>query len=78
MAGHVAPEAPKGGPIAAIRDGDTVTFDVEQRELNVDLPQEEIDARVAAYEPPTPKYTHGVLAKYARLVGSAADGALTG
>ena len=78
MAGHVAPEAPKGGPIAAIHDGDTVTFDVENRELNVDLPAEEIAARVAAYEAPAPKYTHGVLAKYAKLVGSAADGALTG
>ena len=52
MAGHVAPEAPRGGPIAAVRDGDTVTFDVEKRELNVELPAEEIAERVAAYEPP--------------------------
>ena len=52
MAGHVAPEAPKGGPIAAIHEGDTVTFDVENRELNVDLPADEIAARIAAYEPP--------------------------
>jgi dihydroxy-acid dehydratase len=77
MAGHVAPEAPRGGPIAAVRDGDTVIFDVERRELNVDLPAEEIARRVAAYEPPAPKYTTGVLGKYARHVGSAAEGALT-
>ncbi|HEX2070056.1 MAG TPA: dihydroxy-acid dehydratase [Thermoleophilaceae bacterium] len=77
MAGHVAPEAPRGGPIAAVRDGDTVIFDVERRELNVDLPADEIARRVAAYEPPPPKYTTGVLGKYARHVGSAAQGALT-
>ena len=77
MAGHVAPEAPRGGPIAAVRDGDTVIFDVERRELNVDLPADEIARRVAAYETPAPKYTTGVLGKYARHVGSAAEGALT-
>ena len=77
MAGHVAPEAPKGGPIAAVRDGDTITFDVENRELNVDLSAEEIADRVAAYDPPPPMYTTGVLGKYARHVGSAAQGALT-
>jgi len=77
MAGHVAPEAPRGGPIAAVRDGDTVIFDVERRELNVDLPADEIARRVAAYEAPAPKYTTGVLGKYARHVGSAAQGALT-
>jgi dihydroxy-acid dehydratase len=77
MAGHVAPEAPRGGPIAAVQDGDTVIFDVERRELNVDLPADEIARRVAAYEAPAPKYTTGVLGKYARHVGSAAQGALT-
>jgi dihydroxy-acid dehydratase len=77
MAGHVAPEAPRGGPIAAVRDGDTVVFDVDARELNVDLPADEIERRVAAYEPPPPKYANGVLGKYARHVGSAAQGALT-
>jgi dihydroxy-acid dehydratase len=77
MAGHVAPEAPRGGPIAAVQDGDTVIFDVERRELNVDLPADEIARRVAAYEAPAPKYTTGVLGKYARHVGSAAEGALT-
>jgi dihydroxy-acid dehydratase len=77
MAGHVAPEAPRGGPIAAVRDGDTVTFDVERRELNVDLSDDEIARRVAAYQPPAPAYESGVLGKYARHVGSAAQGALT-
>ncbi len=77
MAGHVAPEAPRGGPIAAVRDGDTIIFDVENRELNVELSAEEIAERVEAYEPPAPKYETGVLGKYARHVGSAAQGALT-
>jgi dihydroxy-acid dehydratase len=77
MAGHVAPEAPRGGPIAAVRDGDIVVFDVPNRELNVELSEDEIAARVAAYEPPPPKYTTGVLGKYARHVGSASEGALT-
>ncbi len=77
MAGHVAPEAAHGGPIAAVRDGDTVIFDVTARELNVDLPPDEIAARVAAYESPPARYERGVLGKYARHVGSAAQGALT-
>jgi dihydroxy-acid dehydratase len=76
MAGHVAPEAPRGGPIAAVRDGDTVIFDVTRRQLNVDLTEKEIADRVAAYEPPPQRYTTGVLGKYARHVGSAAEGAL--
>jgi dihydroxy-acid dehydratase len=78
MAGHVAPEAPRGGPIAAVRDGDTIVFDVPNRELNVELPPEEIEARLRDYEPPAPKYSNGVLGKYARLVGSASEGAVTG
>src|ERR687898_1594274 len=78
MAGHVAPEAPRGGPIAAIRDGDEVTFDVEARRLDLDLSEEEIAKRVAEYEPPAPAYTNGVMAKYARAVSSAAEGAVTG
>ena len=77
MAGHVAPEAARGGPIAAVRDGDTITFDVESRELNVELEAEEIAARVEAYEVPAPMYETGVLGKYSRHVGSAAQGALT-
>jgi dihydroxy-acid dehydratase len=78
MAGHVAPEARRGGPIAAIRDGDAIVFDVAARELNVDLPADEIRARVDAFESPPPAYRSGVLAKYARQVGSASEGALTG
>ena len=78
MAGHVAPEAPRGGPIAAVRDGDTVVFDVRARELNVELTAEQIEARLRDYSPPEAKYTNGVLGKYARLVGSASEGAVTG
>jgi dihydroxy-acid dehydratase len=78
MAGHVAPEAPHGGPIAAVRDGDTIVFDVAARELNVEVPDSELADRLSAYEPPAPKYRNGVLAKYARQVGSAAQGAVTG
>jgi dihydroxy-acid dehydratase len=77
MAGHVAPEAARGGPIAAVRDGDTIIFDVENRELNVELSAEEIAKRLEGYESPAPKYETGVLGKYARHVGSAAEGALT-
>jgi dihydroxy-acid dehydratase len=77
MAGHVAPEAPKGGPIAAVQDGDTIVFDIPSRELRVELSEEEIARRVADYQAPEPRYTSGVLAKYARHVGSAAEGAVT-
>jgi dihydroxy-acid dehydratase len=77
MAAHVAPEAPRGGPIAVVRDGDIVVFDVPNRELNVELSEDEIAARLADYEPPPPMYTSGVLGKYARHVGSASEGALT-
>jgi dihydroxy-acid dehydratase len=77
MAGHVAPEAARGGPIAAVRDGDEVTIDVDARRLDVGLSDPEIAARVAAYEaPPNPDLT-GVLKKYARQVGSASEGAVT-
>jgi dihydroxy-acid dehydratase len=78
MAGHVAPEAVRGGPIAAVADGDTITIDVDARRLDVDLSDEEIAARVAAYRAPEPAYSQGVMAKYARLVSSAAEGAVTG
>jgi dihydroxy-acid dehydratase len=77
MAGHVAPEARRGGPIAAVRDGDTIEFDVAARELRVELSDDEIRERVAAYQSPPPKFTTGVLGKYAKHVGSAAEGALT-
>jgi dihydroxy-acid dehydratase len=78
MAGHVAPEAARGGPIAAIREGDEIIFDVEARRLDVSLSDDEIAARVAAYESPPPAYEHGALAKYSKLVSSASAGAVTG
>jgi dihydroxy-acid dehydratase len=78
MAGHVAPEAAKGGPIAAIRDGDEISFDVGARRLDVALSDEEIARRVAEYELPPPPYERGVMAKYAATVSSAAQGAVTG
>jgi dihydroxy-acid dehydratase len=78
MAGHVAPEAPRGGPIAAVHDGDTIHFDVAKRELNLELSDDEIAARVAAYQAPESNYRNGVLGKYRKLVGSAAEGAVTG
>jgi dihydroxy-acid dehydratase len=84
MAAHVAPEAVRGGPIAAIADGDRITIDVDARRLDVDLDDDEIARRVAAYEPPrrTPAESNGrdvevAIAKYAKLVGSAAEGATT-
>jgi dihydroxy-acid dehydratase len=77
MAGHVAPEAPDGGPIAAVRNGDTIVFDVEKRELNLELPDDEIAERISAYDAPAAPYTNGVLGKYRKLVGSAAQGAVT-
>jgi dihydroxy-acid dehydratase len=77
MAGHVAPEAVSGGPIAAVAEGDTITIDVDNRRMDVELDDEEIARRVAAYEAPAPNYRNGVLAKYAKLVSSAAEGAIT-
>jgi dihydroxy-acid dehydratase len=77
MAGHIAPEAVLGGPIAAVRDGDMVVVDVDSRRIDVDLTDEQIAERVAAYEPPPNPDVSGVLAKYAKLVGSASRGAVT-
>jgi len=77
MAGHVAPEAVRGGPIAAVEDGDEITLDVDARRLDVELSDEEIVKRVEAYEPPEPRYRSGVMAKYAASVSSASAGALT-
>ena len=77
MAGHVAPEAAKGGPIAALRNGDIIVFDVEARLLNVELSTENIKARLSKWNPPPPRYTIGVMAKYARHVSSASEGAVT-
>jgi dihydroxy-acid dehydratase len=77
MAGHVAPEAPRGGPIAAVRDGDTIRFDVERRRLDVELSDDEIAERLRGYSAPAIEYQNGVLGKYSRQVGSAAQGAVT-
>jgi len=77
MAGHVAPEAAHGGPIAAVRDGDTIIFDVHARRLDVEISEEELKARLRQWTPPTPRYTAGVMAKYAKLVSSASEGAVT-
>ena len=77
MAGHVAPEAAHGGPIAALENGDIVVFDVENRELRVELSDDEIKARLADWSPPPPRYSTGVFAKYAALVSSASKGAIT-
>ena len=77
MAGHVAPEAAQGGPIAAVRDGDIVVFDLDARELRVELEADEIRARLRDWKAPAPRYTTGVMAKYSRLVASAAEGAVT-
>jgi len=77
MAGHVAPEAARGGPIAAVRDGDEVTLDVDSRRLDVNLSEEEIATRVREYRPPAAPSPGVTLSKYARLVSSAAEGAVT-
>ena len=76
-AGHVAPEASKGGPIAAVRDGDIISFDVAKRRLDVELSDEEIKKRLAQWKAPKPRYESGALAKYAKLVSSASEGAVT-
>src|SRR6195256_6052713 len=77
MAGHVAPEAANGGPIAAVADGDTIAFDIPNRQLNVELSAPEIQKRLSAWRPPAPRYSSGVMAKYALLVSSSSLGAVT-
>ena len=77
MAGHVAPEAASGGPIAAVRDGDMITFDLPARTLHVDISDDDLAARLREYRPLPPRFVTGVMAKYARLVSSAAEGAVT-
>ncbi|MDP3891408.1 dihydroxy-acid dehydratase, partial [Nocardioides sp.] len=74
--GHIAPEAVDGGPIAFVRDGDQITLDVLNRTLEVDIP--DLEQRKVGWEPLAPKYTRGVLGKYAKTVQSAAHGAVTG
>jgi dihydroxy-acid dehydratase len=77
MAGHVTPEAARGGPIAALTDGDTIVFDVNERRLHVELTEDEIRRRLASWHEPTRRYNSGVFAKYAALVSSASEGAVT-
>jgi dihydroxy-acid dehydratase len=77
VVGHVAPEAAVGGGLALVKEGDSVTIDAERRLLQLEVDEKEIERRRAAWTPPPPRYTTGVMAKYARLVGSAARGAVT-
>jgi dihydroxy-acid dehydratase len=76
MVGHISPEAVRGGPIAAVRDGDVIELDVEARELRLLLSPDEIEARLRDVVPPPPRYTKGVLARYAATVSSASEGAV--
>ena len=78
MAGHVAPEAAASGPIAAVREGDTIAFDIDGRTLNLEVDGAEIARRLEEWTPPPPRWERGVFAKYARSVSSAAEGAVTG
>jgi dihydroxy-acid dehydratase len=77
MVGHIAPEAYRGGPIAAVRDGDMISIDADTQELRVELSDDELAARLADWSPPEPRYRTGALAKYAALVSSASEGAVT-
>ncbi len=77
MAGHVAPEAIKGGPISTVKNGDMIVFDIAKRTLTVELSQKEITARLKKVKQPKPRYTSGVMSKYARHVSSASEGAIT-
>jgi dihydroxy-acid dehydratase len=77
MAGHVAPEAAHGGPIAAVRDGDTIVFDIKARRLDVEISEQELKSRLSQWTAPAPRYKTGVMAKYAKLVSSASEGAVT-
>ena len=77
MAGHVAPEAMVGGPIAAVREGDQIIFDIPRRELRIEISDSEMKQRLAVWKAPQPRYPTGVMAKYASQVSSAARGAVT-
>ena len=74
---NIAPEAFLGGPIAAVHEGDTITFDIPARKLTLNVPAEEIAARLKSFAPPAPRFTRGVFAKYANSVSSASQGAIT-
>jgi dihydroxy-acid dehydratase len=77
MAGHVAPEAAHGGPIAAVRDGETIVFDIKARRLDIEISEQELKQRLSQWTPPPLRYRTGVMAKYAKLVSSASQGAVT-
>jgi dihydroxy-acid dehydratase len=77
MAGHVAPEAARGGPIAAVANGDTVVVDIEKRRIDMEISDSEIQKRLASWRAPEPRYKRGVFSKYAELVSSASEGAVT-
>jgi dihydroxy-acid dehydratase len=77
MIGHVAPEAALGGPIAIVEEGDRVVIDVDRKALDLDVPADEVARRFARWTTPAPRYRGGVMAKYAALVGSASEGAVT-
>jgi dihydroxy-acid dehydratase len=77
MAGHVAPEAAHGGPIAAVRDGETIVFDIKARRLDIEISEQELKQRLSQWTPPPSRYQRGVMAKYAKLVSSASQGAVT-
>jgi dihydroxy-acid dehydratase len=77
MAGHVAPEAAVGGPIAAVREGDIITFDIPKRRLDVELSDDDLKNRLKSWKAPEPRYRAGVFAKYAAMVSSASEGAVT-
>ena len=77
VVGHVAPEAAVGGNIALVQEGDSITIDADARLLQLNVPDEELARRRKAWQPPAPRYTRGVLAKYAKLVSSASLGAVT-
>ncbi len=77
VVGHITPEAQVGGPLAIVKNGDPITIDAAKRRISLDIPEAEIKARLAKWKAPKPRYTSGVLAKYAALVGSASKGALT-
>jgi dihydroxy-acid dehydratase len=76
MIGHVAPEAARGGPLAVVRDGDTISIDVDARSLRIELDDNELSARLAAWTPPELPYATGVFGRYRALVGSASEGAV--
>jgi dihydroxy-acid dehydratase len=77
MAGHVAPEAQLGGPIAAVREGDTITFDIPNRKLTLNISDDEMKQRLKNFKAPEPRFKRGVFAKYANSVSSASEGAVT-